>query len=189
MLAKIQETIHHFLTNSFLSKHKLFYDFGILFYGIGIISHFTFSFFGIGWFVLILGMIFILSSEKNLTIKLLTLFIFPILVIISFIILLFSGGNEFVFLLFALLLTFPFLAKIFFWIGKSNTRINSSIVIIVTLIITRVLFFAFSEMKVIQSKIYPNLYLIDNVSSNQDSLQSLIKKISTERLNTDFIGS
>lgn len=44
-------------------------------------------------------------------------------------------------------------------------------------------------MKVTQSEIYPNLYLIDNLSSNQDSLQTLIKKISIERIKADFIGN
>ena len=44
-------------------------------------------------------------------------------------------------------------------------------------------------MKIIQSEIYPNLYLIDNLSSNQDSVESLIKKISLENLNKDFIGN
>ena len=188
MLTKIQEFLYHILNNSFLNRNKLLYDFGVLFYGIGVLMNIVFSFYGLAWIFLIVGIFFIFYSEKNQITKLATLFIFPILVIIFFFILLFSGGNEFVLFLFALIFTFPFLKKLMIWIGKTKARINITVVIISILIITRISIFAFSKMKVIQSQIYPNLYLIDNLSSNQDSIESLIKKISLENLNKDFIG-
>lgn len=188
MLKKIQEFIYKILDNSFLKRNKLLYGFGVLFYGMGILMNFVFPFYGLAWIFLLVGIFLIFYSEKSQITKLATLIIFPILVIIFFFIFLFSGGNEFVAILFTLLFTFPFVKKLIIWIGKTKARINTSVLIISILIITRISIFAFSKMKVIQSEIYPNLYLIDNISSNQDSIESLIKKISLDNLNKDFIG-
>lgn len=50
-------------------------------------------------------------------------------------------------------------------------------------------FFVDHSMRFIQSKVYPNLYLVDNEISDRDSLNRIIKKMSIEKMNAEFIGN
>lgn len=70
------------------------------------------------------------------------------------------------------------------WILKKKTRTKwaiSLLAFMVLLFVMNKVFF--TKMEFIQSKIYPNLYLIKNPISDKDSIQKVIQKIVIEKIN------
>lgn len=74
------------------------------------------------------------------------------------------------------------------WFFKRKTRFFwlSSLLVIGTLGYTINQLF-FIKMKLIQSNVYPNLYLVKNEIKNRDSLNNIIRKKVIKQINDDFI--
>lgn len=95
---------------------------------------------------------------------------------------------------FILLLAFIIIAVLIIaiiWLLKNPVRRKYSFIILgITLLFLLMynVFFVDHHMKFIQSKVYPNLYLVDNEISDRDSLNKIIKKMAIEKMNTEFIG-
>jgi hypothetical protein len=94
-------------------------------------------------------------------------------------------------LLIFIVLLLAFFIFVLVWIFKNPKRRKVSLMIggtIAVLLLTYNLFLVDHDMKFIQSKVYPNLYLIKNEITERDSLHQLIKKLVVKRMNSDFIG-
>lgn len=75
------------------------------------------------------------------------------------------------------------------WISKKRKRIQWACGIIGVLILINIIdSIFFTKMEFIQSKVYPNMYLIKNYINNRDSLNSIIKNRIVQKINTEFIG-
>lgn len=80
------------------------------------------------------------------------------------------------------------LYKVLKWVVAKKARaiaVSSILFITIISIIMYQLFFV--EMEFIQSKVYPNLYLVKNEIKDRDSLNHIIKKRVIEQIDDDFI--
>ena len=94
-----------------------------------------------------------------------------------------------------LILVLLFLVLVIFvivWIFKSRKRTKYALFFgggIVFFLLVHDIFLVDHEMKFIQSKVYPDLYLIKNGINDGDSLNRIIKKMVTEKIKREFIGN
>ena|SRR5690554_6496238 len=94
------------------------------------------------------------------------------------------------FLLIILFAIFYLLYRIIIWISKKKTRVNWALSLLGILILAKIINFVFfTEMELIQSKVYKDMYLIKNPVNNKDSIQSLIKQICLDKMNKEFLGN
>ncbi|PXY40479.1 hypothetical protein DMB65_12815 [Flavobacterium cheongpyeongense] len=94
-------------------------------------------------------------------------------------------------LLVLIVLFFGFFIYVIFWIFKNPLRRKTALIAsgtIASLLVMYNLFFVDHSMKFIQSKVYPNLYLVENEIKDRDSLNKLIKQMVIKKMNSEFIG-
>jgi hypothetical protein len=76
------------------------------------------------------------------------------------------------------------------WILKKKLRIKTALVVVVAISLAYLVQLVFfSKMEFIQSKVYPDLYLVKNPHSNTDSIHSAIKKMVFEKVNKEFLNN
>lgn len=96
---------------------------------------------------------------------------------------------------FILLLAFIIIAVLItavIWLLKNPLRRKYSFTVLgIALLFLLVynVFFVDHHLKFVQSKVYPNLYLVDNEISDRDSLNKIIKKMAIIKMNAEFIGN
>lgn len=99
---------------------------------------------------------------------------------------------EILIILFLLILLFFLLFllyKIVRWIFRKKVRIYYVISLIGVLLLTKTIHYLFfTKMEFIQSKVYPNLYLVKNEVKDRNSLNNSIKKKVTENINNGLIS-
>jgi ABC-type multidrug transport system fused ATPase/permease subunit len=100
---------------------------------------------------------------------------------------------EIILLLFLLLLIVVFLYiifKIFKWILNNKLRRIYAFTFVVVLLLSGLIHKVFFEkMEFIQSKVYPNLYLVKHPINDRDSLNKIIKNKILHEVNNPFIGN
>lgn len=172
------------------NRKSWFYDVGVLLFGTGFTGEFVFFNYWISALAIVSGGALIIFSDKKTVTKILTILLMPFAVVILFFLMIFSGGNLFVIISLVVLFTFPLLCRILLWINKKPKEINWALSFLGILILAKIIHFAFfTEMEVIQSKVYKNMYFIKNPVSNTDSIRSSIKKMCLQRMNKEFISN
>lgn len=95
-----------------------------------------------------------------------------------------------IFLIVLLLIFLYFVYKIIVWISKKKKRINWTLILIGLLVFAKIIDFVFfTKMEFIQSKVYPDIYLVKNPIYNKGSLRMIIKKMVFQKVNKEFIGN
>lgn len=183
------ETFQKWKNYIITNKKSISYDIGVLLYNSGWLCFRIIPYLELVVLIILLGFMLILLSNKKMEVKVGTIILTPILCTILFIVVVFSGFSLLSIIFLSIALTFPIVYRIITWIRKKQVRINCAFSFLGILLLVKILLFAFSEMEVIRSKIYPDLYLIKNPSSNTDSLRAVIRKIAVDRMNHDFIGN
>ncbi len=94
-------------------------------------------------------------------------------------------------ILFLLLSLFLYvLFRLIKWIFKEKARINWTLALLGIIILTKIIILAFfTKMEFIQSKVYPDLYLIKNPISDRDSRNKIIQEMVIQKVNTESISS
>ncbi len=91
------------------------------------------------------------------------------------------------FLLIILILGLYFLFRLTRWILKKKIRIKWAFTVILVVALTGVIKVVFfTKMEFIQSKVYPNLYLVKNAIKDKDSIHRIIKIRVLEEVKTKF---
>jgi hypothetical protein len=86
-----------------------------------------------------------------------------------------------------LILGLYYLFKLVKWVLKKKIRIKWALVGILTISLAYTIdFMFFTKMEFIQSKVYPDLYLIKNPINDKDSIQKVIQKKVLQKVNTEF---
>lgn len=93
-----------------------------------------------------------------------------------------------IFLLLLLGIGIFLLYKVLKWIVAKKTRIVGAVsILFISIVSISIYQLFFVKMEFIQSKVYPNLYLVKNEIKDRDSLNRIIKKRVIEKINDDFI--
>ena len=89
-----------------------------------------------------------------------------------------------------LILFFYLFYKLIVWISQKKIRINWALFIIGIFVVIKIIDSVFfTKMEFIQSKVYPNLYLVKNPISDNDSLNAIIKEMVTQKMNYEFVNN
>ncbi|GEM_PF-963349 len=92
-------------------------------------------------------------------------------------------------LLFILLSVF-ILYRIVLWISKKKARVNCTLALLGIFILVKIINFVFfTEMELIQSKVYTDKFFLKNPRITQDSINTMIKHFCIEKMNKEFIGN
>lgn len=93
-------------------------------------------------------------------------------------------------LLVILLLGLYLLFRLVKWILKKKLRIKTALVVVVAISLAYLVQLVFfSKMEFIQSKVYPDLFLVKNPVSDTDSIHSAIKNMVFEKVNNEFLNN
>ena len=80
------------------------------------------------------------------------------------------------------------LYKIIRWIVRKKIRVVWALSVLGMFVVTITInHFFFKKMEFIQSKVYPNLFLVKNQIKDRDSLNSIIKKMVSEKMDDDIL--
>ena len=95
-----------------------------------------------------------------------------------------------VLLLAVLIFGLYFFFRLVKWILKKKTRIKlTSVLVGVIILATLVNHLFFKNMKFIQSKVYPDLYIVKYPIKDKDSIHRTIKKMVLEKVNSEFLNN
>ena len=91
-------------------------------------------------------------------------------------------------LLLLLIVGLYFLYRLIKWVLKEKIRIRWALTIIVVVALTSIIKIAFfTKMEFIQSKVYPNLYLVKNPIKDKDYIHRIIKKRVLQKVNAKLL--
>ncbi len=96
----------------------------------------------------------------------------------------------FIFLLLVILIFgLYYLFRLGRWTFKKKTRVTWALAVIVAVSFAYLIdLMVFTKMELIQSKVYPDLYLVKNPVTNKDSINSVINKLVLEKVNSEYLN-
>lgn len=93
-------------------------------------------------------------------------------------------------LLLIIIISVFILYKIILWISKKKTRVNWTLSLLGILILAKIInFIFFTEMELIQSKVYTDIFFLKNPRKAKDCINTVIKQFCLKKMNTEFIGN